>query len=259
MKCRYHYPLSTLLKSDEKAYLVCVALRQKKRSREEIVQETNELFSPDEVRRLYGVSFNEYVDTILDRENKIFGNSEHAFVPSTVDYNFASKSSFERIKREMSSSFRSFPKSDPREWKIVHTELKDGTTDALKELFSRAGLNFVDEAVLSRKQWDGKLDRFVSLAKKQPFVSRVYLAGSLARDKESSKDADVLMARDYCPEEKCEIQKSMYSREFDTKVTVIGVGFPICPLDLRCFSEKEFKKLEEGYRIAKDKKLLFQR
>jgi len=165
-----------------------------------------------------------------------------------------------KTKKEMKENMKNFPKTSFKDFKIVHTEIKDSTTEALRDMFSKCGLTLVDYVGLPKEYWEKTINRFVKTAKKQHFVSKVYLTGSLARNVNSSKDADIIMVTDSCPGESCKIRSLLNSHAFGTQIKIIGQGFPLCPIDLYCFDETEFESLEKGnYRIAQNKKLLFQR
>ncbi|NIO44906.1 MAG: hypothetical protein GTN36_05135 [Candidatus Aenigmarchaeota archaeon] len=229
MRCHLHHPLNTLLKTDEPAYLVAVAYKRKKN--------TNFKYLSDYTKRL--------LEKDLEKEEQTFGNLDSAFVPSTTDYEFASKSNLEKTIKKMEERMKTFSDS-PENWRIVYTEIKGSTTDAKKDLFSQCGLTLVEDEYftsLSREKLIKKVDDLVASAKEQSFIHEIYLTGSLARGASSSKDADVIIVTSHCPGH-CEIFQN----------------FAKTSLDLYCFNRSEFKLLEEEkYRIAHGKKVLFQR
>jgi len=263
MTCCNHHSLDTLLKAGERSYLINIAYNRKRKSREEIFQSAMNTFSPKpekRIRKLYGVSFQEYLDKVVEIENQTFGDLESAFVPSRYGRQFVSETNLEKIKIKLEENMSTFS-SPKKEWKIVYAEIKGRTTDAEKELYSKCGLTLVDCKGLTRDEWQEKLDNFVDLAKKQAFVEEIHLTGSLARDVDSSKDADVVMVVSHCPEQ-CEVFQKLRGAnpEFGHEVMIIGRGLSYFPIDLYCFNKDEFKlAVEENYRIVQDKKLLFQR
>jgi hypothetical protein len=264
MACRFHHPLETLLKTSERAYLIDVAYKKKKQDRKEIEQSALENFKPNpqkRIRNLYGVSFQEYVDRLVEIENQTFGKLDSAFVPSRNGYDFVSESDLERRKKQHELMMKAFPRSKGN-YKIVCEEINGSTTETKRRLFSKCGLRLVEHPGLEKEEWMKKLNKFVELAKSQPYVSSVYLAGSLAKGVTVSKDADVIMVRASCPNESCEIYRSLSSSEpvFGKRIMIISEGSIEFPLDLYCFNNDEFESLDKGnYRIAQGKKLLFHR
>jgi hypothetical protein len=185
-------------------------------------------------------------------------------------YNFSSRSNLEKTMKELEKSIGI--SKDEGNWEIAYTEIKGTTTEAKKETFSRYGLRLIEPKPPSREEWSKILDNFTELAKGQPHISEVYLTGSLAKGASSSKDADVLMFVNKCPDFlKCEIFRKLIcsdKRFAGLRVLDPDPNFEITksvggkkssyPIDVFCFPEEESKSIGQ-YRIGQHRQLLFQR
>jgi predicted nucleotidyltransferase len=264
MVCRLSHPLETLLKADERGYIIAAAYREKKKTRKEIRQETVRLFKPNterEIKEKYGVTLKEYVDRLVEIENQTFGSLEEAFVPSRMGYEFVPENKLKKAKKQLDLFMKAFSKSEGN-YRIISEEIEGSTTETRRRLFSQCGLTLVEHSGLSRKEWMEILNNFTEFAKNQPYVSSLYLTGSLARGVDFSKDADVVVIRNACPDEKCELFELSHKHDprFGRVMPIVGEGFIVHSTDVYCFSENELKILEDGkYRIVQNKQLLFQR
>ena len=202
-----------------------------------------------------------YFVTVVIRDGNKVSIAEDA-------YTFSSKSNLENTKEELENSI---PKSD-HNWEIACTEIKGGTTDAKREIFSRYGLRLVEPKNPSKEEWYSLLGKLVDLAKDNDFVSELDLAGSLAKGAASSKDADVLMFVRECPGvSDCEVFRKLVCsdpRFMNQRVYNPDPNFVIkkksrskehtYSLDVYCLPEEEAKSIRQ-YRIGQHKRLLFKR
>jgi len=187
-----------------------------------------------------------------------------------LGYVFTSKSQLDETIRKFNENIKGYKDADKCE--VAFVEIKNGTTDAIRELFERYGVKVDESEYPSEDEWSIVLDRLVNLAKSNSFIQELYLAGSLARGATSSKDADVLMRVSKCPDfSECEIfrklvcsdPKLMNKRvhrpdpDFEVRKQTAN-GEKSYSLDVFCFEGEEFEELEKGnYRIAQNKKPLF--
>jgi len=272
--CPHHW-LPGPLRADEPCYLVTVAKMRKKRSRDEIISSTKSSM----IEYMFRVPFSKYIDALVEKENQMFGNLDCAFVPSEYR-RMVSESNLENTKKQIEEHFmnrgiktasrmlRDKPflwehieivENSSMGWKIIFEEVKDGTTDALKQIYSQCGLRFVLPEGLRRYEWMKILDGFVDFTKRHAFISQIYSIGSLARGATVCKDADVLIVRNGCPQ-KCDIRRLINSYRFEKCIPTLGYGFIYHSIDLFCSDESDFNSLiERNDRLVSDRKLLYQK
>lgn len=254
MNCTHNKSLDWFLKTDEPSYLVNLAVKRNKRSRDVIEEKAREIFYIIEegvsFEEIYGKTFEEMVQNLVDKEERIFGNLESAFVP-IFDYNFVSETRLKEILEkhpyyeEENRKYHMVTNSDKpfKETKYFFAELENSTSDALREIYSKCGLNFEDRIrKIPKEELMCVVNEFVENVRENQNVLGVYLIGSLANGVEFSKDADVVVVRNEC-KENCKIKEAQ-EKGLQTsrgKETV----------DMFCFNPQDFEKLtNDGYRIT---------
>jgi hypothetical protein len=260
MTCDKIHQVDRLFLPNETYYMVDVAEKRMKRTPEQIaaaVKEEVPCLSEENIKNLWGVSADEFaklaVPNLIAREDFVFGDKTEAFMPSKREL-FASSNELMDAYAELTDGL------DPSVFKFVYSKVNGSILKAHEEMYRSCGINMFHAELPTAGQWQQKVDNLVNMAKKLPFVSEAYLAGSAARGAERSKDVDILTVVSECPGE-CEMCTAVKypSQEFGFRVGGPGAE-SYFPVDVFCFKKKEFHEIVKGgYPLVKDRKLLFKK
>jgi len=126
------------------------------------------------------------------------------------------------------------------EWLFEYIGAGSNPTETLNGLIRKMGFDHQIKE-LPRDYWLAKIKDFLGTVTSITSIQEVHLIGGLARGKEASKDADLLLVVNGC----------------ESMCPLAGID---TDLDLFCFSEEELQQLKsDNFKITENMQLLYRR